>query len=99
MDLKIQGINVIVHKNFEDFITTKMEKMFGQYPFVKKAEIHLKKNQKNQKNPDLIQITMDLNQAKIHAEHASPTFRQSAKIALEKLKKQVEKYKGKVYSH
>jgi putative sigma-54 modulation protein len=99
MQLNIQAVNLKFSQRLEDIIRSMLDENFGQYTFITRANVFLKLNNKSEGDNKMVEIHLHLKNHEIFAKAENRTFEFALDEVFPKLKKQIEKYKGKVYNN
>jgi len=99
MDIKVRGKNVELTPSLKDYIFEKvgrLEKYFDQINSVDVA-LTVEKN-KSIETTQRAEVTMFVNGSVIRAEEASVSMYSSVDVVVDKLERQLKKFKSKIYS-
>lgn len=95
MKITINSVHFKADKKLEDFITQKVEKVCSKYSDVIGSEVTLKLDNTDTPENKIADIRIILKGNDLFASKVSKTFEESVDNAIDALKKQLEKYKGK----
>ena len=95
MNVTINSVHFKADQKLEDFITKKVEKVCEKYAEVINAEVNLKLDNTDTPENKIADIRIVLKGDDLFASKQSKTFEESVDTAVDALKKQLEKYKGK----
>ena len=95
MNVTINSVHFKADQKLEDFITKKVEKVCEKYVEVINAEVNLKLDNNDTPENKIADIRIVLKGEDLFASKQSKTFEESVDTAVDALKKQLEKYKGK----
>lgn len=95
MNVTINSVHFKADQKLEDFITKKVEKVCEKYAEVIGAEVNLKLDNNDTPENKIADIRIVLKGEDLFASKQSKTFEESVDTAVDALKKQLEKYKGK----
>ncbi|MBQ8221758.1 MAG: ribosome-associated translation inhibitor RaiA [Bacteroidales bacterium] len=95
MKITINSVHFKADKKLEDFITQKVEKVCSKYSDVIGSEVTLKLDNTDTPENKIADIRIILKGNDLYASKVSKTFEESVDNAIDALKKQLEKYKGK----
>lgn len=95
MKVTINSVHFKADKKLEDFITQKVEKVCAKLPDVIGSEVTLKIENTDSPENKIVDIRLMLKGNDLYASKISKSFEESTDDAVDALKKQVEKYKGK----
>ncbi|MCQ2287449.1 MAG: HPF/RaiA family ribosome-associated protein [Bacteroidales bacterium] len=95
MNVMINSVHFKADQKLEDFITKKVEKLCEKNAEVIGAEITLKLDNTDTHENKIADVRIMLKGDDLFASKESRTFEESVDIAIDALKKQMEKYKGK----
>ena len=96
MKVNINSVHFKADKKLEDFITKKVEKVCSKYSEVIGTEVTLKLDNTDAPENKIADIRIMLRGNDLYASKVSKTFEESTDLAIDALKKQLEKYKGKL---
>lgn len=96
MNVTINSVHFKADQKLEDFITKKVEKVCEKYAEVINAEVNLKLDNTDTPENKIADIRIVLKGDDLFASKQSKTFEESVDTAVDALKKQLEKYKGKI---
>ena len=96
MKININSVHFKADKKLEDFITQKVEKVCSKYSEVIGIEVTLKLDNTDAPENKIADIRIMLRGNDLYASKVSKTFEESTDLAIDALKKQLEKYKGKL---
>ena len=96
MKVTINSVHFKADKRLEDFITQKVEKVCAKLPDVIGSEVTLKLENTDSPENKIVDIRLMLKGNDLFASKISKSFEESTDEVIDALKKQVEKYKGKV---
>lgn len=95
MKVTINSVHFKADQKLEEFITQKVEKVCAKYNEVIDAEVSLKLDNTDTPEKKIADIRLVLKGDDLFASKQSKTFEESIDTAVDALKKQLEKYKGK----
>ena len=95
MKVMINSVHFKADQKLEDFITQKVEKLCSKYSEVISAEVSLKLDNTDTPENKIADIRLVLRGDDLFASKQSKSFEESTDVAIDALKKQLEKYKGK----
>lgn len=95
MKITINSVHFKADKKLEDFITQKVEKVCSKHSDVIGSEVTLKLDNTDTPENKIADIRIILKGNDLFASKVSKTFEESVDNAIDALKKQLEKYKGK----
>ena len=95
MNVQIQSVKFDADRRLVDFVEAKMAKMdrFAERPTG--AEVILKLDKDHEKGNKVATVTLHMPGEDLVAEHRSKAFEESVDEAIDALKRQLEKFKGK----
>lgn len=99
MQIKIQFIHFSPSETLNQKIEKKLQKAFGKYPFIKKGNVFLKLQENEQKEKQIMEIRIALPNGELYAETREDNLYKALEKNMSKLKRQLEKYKEKLYAH
>ena len=96
MQLTVQGKNVEVTDWLRQYVEKKVRKLGRRLPEVQEARVELAvQNARNSGDRHVVQITLRSNGALLRAEERSADMRASIDAVLDKMIRQIDRYKGK----
>lgn len=96
MKVNINSVHFKADSKLEDFISQKLEKVCSKYSDVIGAEVTLKLDNTDAPENKIVDIRLVLKGNDLFASKVSKTFEESTDDVIDALKKQLEKYKGKL---
>ncbi len=96
MKVTINPVHFKADSKLEEFITQKIEKVCAKYNEVINAEVSLKLDNTDTPENKIADIRLSLKGDDLFASKQSKTFEEAIDTAVDALKKQLEKYKGKI---
>ena len=96
MKVMINSVHFKADQKLEDFITQKVEQLCSKYSEVISAEVALKLDNTDTPENKIADIRLVLRGDDLYASKQSKTFEESIDTSIDALKKQLEKYKGKL---
>ena len=96
MKVNINSVHFKADAKLEDFITQKLEKVCSKYSDVIGSEVTLKLDNTDTPENKIADIRLILKGNDLFASKVSKSFEESIDEAIDALKKQLEKYKGKL---
>ncbi len=98
MQLQIQGRNLRVSRQLKTYIEKKIGKLEHYLPTLKQARVELKvEKTRDEAQREVVQVTLFNNGHILRGEERAPEFETAVDIVLEKLYKQIDRYKEKHY--
>ena len=99
MKTEIQSIHFKADSKLRDYITKKIEKLDTFYDGIQGSQVFLKVNNVSEKENKEVEIVITAKQNRFIKTVVGRSFEAATDIAVEALKKQVKRFKGKVASH
>lgn len=96
MKININSVHFKTDKKLEEFITQKVEKVCSKFTDVIGSEVTLKLDNTDTPENKIVDIRIILKGNDLYASKVSKSFEESVDLAIDALKKQLEKYKGKL---
>ena len=96
MDIKIHSIHFDADLKLLEFIHTKVEKLNLIFVDILSVEIWLRLDRSQDLENKLTEIKLTLPGAELFAKKQSRTFEESTDLAVEALRRQIHKHKGKL---
>ena len=94
--VNINSVHFKADSKLEDFITQTLEKVCAKYSDVIGSEVTLKLDNTDTPENKIVDIRIMLKGNDLFASKVSKSFEESTDEAIDALKKQLEKYKGKL---
>lgn len=95
MKVNINSVHFKADQKLEDFITNKLEKLAVKHTEIIGSEVTLKLENTDMPENKVAEIRIKLKGNDLYAVKQSKSFEESTDEAVDALKKQIEKYKGK----
>lgn len=95
MKVNINSVHFKVDQKLEDFLTNKISKLSSKHTDVLGSEVTLKLENTETPENKITEIRILLKGNDLFASKQSKTFEEAADAAIDALKKQLERYKGK----
>ena len=95
MNVQIQSVQFDADRRLVDFVEAKMAKMDRFAERSTGAEVILKLDKDHEKGNKVATVTLHMPGEDLVAEHRSKAFEESVDEAIDALKRQLEKFKGK----
>lgn len=95
MKVTINPVHFKADSKLEEFITQKVEKICAKYSEIIDAEVSLKLDNTDTPENKIADIRLVLKGDDLFASKQSKSFEEAVDTAVDALKKQLEKYKGK----
>ncbi|RMG84695.1 MAG: ribosome-associated translation inhibitor RaiA [Bacteroidetes bacterium] len=99
MNIKIQAVHFTPSEALSDRITRKLNKHFGHYPYIKDALVFLKVQENEPELKQIMEIRLRVPRAEFFAKTKDVNFYVALDENINKLRRQLEKYKQKVYAN
>ncbi|MEM6722720.1 MAG: ribosome-associated translation inhibitor RaiA [Bacteroidota bacterium] len=99
MQINIQAVHLQVSPALEKEIKGKLRKVFSPYPYAQSAKVFLREVPDHHKPAQEVEIEVRLSHGTLCAKETSERFEKSNEEVIQKLKRQLEKYKQKTYHH
>ncbi|MDC0580206.1 ribosome-associated translation inhibitor RaiA [Bacteroidia bacterium] len=96
MNTQIQAIHFKADKKLIDFIENKITKLETFHDGIIDAQVFLKLENTQIKENKTIEIKINIKQTSFIQTETSLTFEAATDLAIESLKKQIKRYKGKI---
>ncbi|NBC83816.1 MAG: ribosome-associated translation inhibitor RaiA [Bacteroidetes bacterium] len=95
MDVKINSVKFAATPQLETFIDSKVKKLMHFYDQIIGAEVFLRVENTEEKENKIAEIKLEIKGNDLFAKKQTKTFEESTDLAVEALRKQLTKYKGK----
>lgn len=96
MKVNITSVHFKADKKLENFIEKKIVKLTGMTEGVIESDVTLKLEPSESRDNKVAEIRLQIKGYDLYAKKQSRTFEQATDTAIDALKKQLEKYKGRV---
>jgi putative sigma-54 modulation protein len=96
MDIKISSVHFDADKKLIDFITKKVNKLVKFYEEIIGAEVILRLENTQDLENKVSEIKLSIRGNDLFAKKQSKTFEESVDNAIDALRQQIEKHKGKI---
>lgn len=95
MDFKVNSVNFTVDQKLVDFIKGKVNKLELMYDKITASEVYLRVDKNAEKENKVAGVKLLIPGSELFAEKQCKSFEEATDLAVDALKKQVEKYKSK----
>ena len=95
MNVNIKSVHFRADKKLESFIEKKIQKLSGLHEGLIGTDVVLKLDNSESRKNKIAEIRLTLKGEELFARKQSKTFEESTDLAVDALKKQIEKYKGR----
>ena len=95
MKVNVKSVRFRADQKLEDFIERKLQKFFGFHEQILDADVVLKLDNNETRENKIAEIRLALKGEELFAKKQSKAFEESVDQAIDALKKQIDKYKGK----
>jgi putative sigma-54 modulation protein len=95
MNVNIKSVHFRADKKLESFIEKKIQKLSGLHEGLMGSDVVLKLDNTDTRENKIAEIRLTLKGEELFAKKQSRTFEESTDQAIDALKKQIEKYKGR----
>ena len=99
MKINIKSIGFSPSESLNSQIENKMERAFKRYSYIHEAQVFLRAQGNENEGRHVMEIRVALPHGELFAESREKTMRNALDRNMDKLKRQLEKYKEKAYSH
>lgn len=96
MRVNINSVQFKADKKLENFIEKKVGKLSSMYDGVIESEVTLRVEKSESKNNKITEIRLEVKGHDLYAKKQSSSFEEATDTAIDALKKQLEKYKGRM---
>lgn len=93
MNVNINSVHFKTDKNLDNFIEKKLHKLSGFHEGVMGSEVTLKLDNSETRKNKITEIRLLLKGEELYAKKQSKTFEEATDLAVDALKKQIEKHK------
>ena len=99
MDIQIQSIHFKADAKLKDFISKKLEKLNTFYDGILDAQVFLKVENTSLKENKIVEIKLNARSNSFIKTEIAQSFEAATDMAVDALKTQVKRYKGKLEVH
>lgn len=96
MDIKISSVHFDADKKLIDFVTKKVNKLVKFYEEIIGAEVTLRIENSQDLDNKISEIKLSIRGNDLFAKKQSKTFEEATDNAIDALRQQIEKHKGKI---
>ena len=96
MKLNINSIHFKADSKLEDFIQQRVDKLHNYYDEIIAGDVHLKLDNNGTSENKIAEIRLVIKGYDLYAKKQSSSFEEATDIAVEALRRQLKKYKGKL---
>ena len=96
MDIDIQSVGFSADQKLINFINEKLEKLTHFFDNIVACEVYLRVERKSVQENKTVEIKMNIPGKDLFAKKQCDSFEEATADAVEALRKQIKKYKGKV---
>ena len=98
MNIQIQSIHFSPSEALNKQISRKVQKYFGKYPFIKGSKVFLKLQENEPELKQIMEVRLKVPHGELFAKTKDNNFYNALDKNINKIRKQLEKYKQKVYA-
>jgi putative sigma-54 modulation protein len=98
MNIKINAVHIDVDDKLKDFVTSKLNKLTVFFDNIMSAEVFIKAEDSQVDGNKIVEIKLEIPGNELFAKKQTESIEKSADGAVEALRKQIIKYKGKLKS-
>lgn len=95
MKLNINSVHFKADSKLEDFIQQKVDKLENYYDGIIAGDVHLKLDNNGTPDNKITEIRLMIKGYDLYAKKQSSSFEEATDVAVEALRRQLRKYKGK----
>lgn len=99
MKISVQSIHFNADKNLLDFIQKKVDKLDQFFDHITNGQVYLKLENTEDEANKITEIKLNIPGSLLFAKEQCKTFEEATDLAIESLRKQVDKHKTKVKAH
>lgn len=99
MRVNINAVHFKADKKLVDFINERVEKLNQYYDGVIGSDVMLKVDNNESRDNKIAEIRLKIPGYDLYAKKQSKSFEESTDIAIEALRRQLKKHKGKIRNH
>lgn len=96
MNINIESVNFKADNKLKDFITEKVNKLSTMHDIIFSSDVILKVDKNDQNKNKTTEIKIKLKGEELFAKKQSKTFEESTDNAVEAVRRQLRKHKGKL---
>lgn len=98
LNINIQSVRFQASETLETLVTKKLQRAFAKYPYITNAHVFLKKENDNE-HQQTVEIQLNIKNKELFAQSTEQKFENALTETIGKLKRQLEKYKQKLYAN
>jgi putative sigma-54 modulation protein len=98
MKVKINSVHFKTDKSLDDFIESKLNKLFTLHESIHNSDVTLRVDKDDSHENKVVEIRLDLPGGEIFAKKQCKTFEEATDMTIDALKKQLIKHKEKTKS-
>lgn len=99
MKIVIEPVDVEVSAGLDSYIKERLNKFFGKQNYITGIDVYVKKAEEKAENEHIVEAKVYLPGPELFAESASNSYHNALNETIDKLRRQLEKYKEKNYAH
>ncbi|MCK5846798.1 MAG: ribosome-associated translation inhibitor RaiA [Bacteroidales bacterium] len=96
MNIKINSLHFKTDQKLDDFIESKVGKLYNLFDNITSSEVNLKVDKDKSHENKIAEIRLDVPGADIYAKKVAKTFEESTDLAVEALRKQLIRHKERL---
>ena len=99
MNIVIESVDVDISAKFSDYIKERLNKFFGKYDYITSIDVYVKNENKQSDEDHIVEAKVFLPGPELYADSAADSHKDALNATIDKLRRQLEKYKEKYHSH
>lgn len=99
MQIVIEPVDVDVSTGLEEYIKERLNKFFGKQSYITGIDVYVKNADEKSEDEHIIEAKVYLPGPELFAESAANSYHNALNETIDKLRRQLEKYKEKNYAH
>lgn len=99
MQIVIESIDIDLTEQHKEYIEQRLNKFFGKQDYITSIDVYVKKETEKDENDHTVEAKVFLPGPELYAGSEGSTYEQALNETIDKLRRQLEKYKEKYFSH
>jgi len=99
MQIVIESIDIDLTDRHKDYINQRLNKFFGKQDYITGIDVYVKKANEKNEDDHIVEAKVFLPGPELYADSEANSYEQALNDTIDKLRRQLEKYKEKHFSH
>lgn len=99
MQIVIESIDIDLNERQYEYIKKRLNKFFGKQDYITSIDVYVKKAPEKNENDHLVEAKIFLPGPELYADSEASSYENALNETIDKLRRQLEKYKEKHFSH